>query len=175
MRTKACNGFTLLEMMLYVLFVSFIATATASWMVRLWTASTARNKKQAMLITLYTAHDMLVRDIHDASTDRSKWKEIGTECIIWHTKEGDVGWQREQEQLVRRDGRYSAKKKQWGKQTKNLIADHIDEVRFVCTGDPEISHISFAITAGSTRVEGVAAPLCRRLPWKEEAKKGEAS
>ena len=77
--------------------------------------------------------------------------------------------------MIRREGRYNLKKKEWNKQTKNLIADHVDKVRFACVGEQEIVHISFAITAGSTSVEGVAAPLCRRLPWREEVKGVEAS
>ncbi len=174
MRTKPCEGFTLLEMLIYILFFAFIAMATASLMVRLWQASCARNSKQETLIVLYTAHDMLLRDIQHAAADRKQWKEVLPECIIWHTKAGDVGWQWEHEQLIRREGRYNLKKKEWHKQTKNLIADHLNEVRFVCVGEPEIAHSSFTIRAGSTRVEGVAAPLCRRLPWREEVKGMEA-
>ncbi len=170
MRIKACEGFTLLELLLYILFFAFIALVTASFIVRLWQSSAHRNKKQEMLITLYTAHDMLLRDIHHAPADRKQWKEIQKECIIWHEKQGDVGWKREGEQLVRIEGRYHKKKNLWSKQTKNLIVKHVDEVKFMCVGEPDIKHVSFVITAGGTQMEGVAAPLCRRLPWKEEAK-----
>lgn len=173
MRTSAREGFTLLELLIYILFLSFIALAAATLMVRLWQASSNRHKKQESLITLYTAYDMLLRDIHQATADREQWKEVDKECIIWRTKRGDVGWQREDEQLVRREGRYHKKKNRWSKQTKNLIAKHVDAVQFVCVGEPEIAHVSFFITTGSTTVEGVVAPLCGRLAWKEGAgKKG---
>ena len=175
MNKQVCDGFTLLEVLIYILFFAFIAMATASWMVRLWQSSCARNSKQEALITMYSAHDMFLRDIQHAPADRKQWKEILPECLIWHMKAGDVGWQWEQEQLVRREGHYHHKKKEWHKQTKNLIVDHVDKVRFACVGEQEIVHISFAIIAGSTSVEGVAAPLCRRLPWREEVKGVEAS
>jgi type II secretory pathway pseudopilin PulG len=173
MRAREDDGFTLLEIMLYLLFISFIAMLTASWMVRIWQISTARNAKQQSLMTLYTAHDMLLRDVNAAPADRKQWKEMELECIIWHTKAGDVGWQREQKQLIRREGRYHHNKKRWGTQTKNLIADDIDTVRFIGKGESEIEQVSFSIIAGTTYVEGVALPLCRRLPWKEEASKEE--
>ncbi len=175
MSIRAREGFTLLELLLYMLFFAFIALATASFMVRLWQTSAQRNKKQESLITLYTAHDMLLRDIHRAPTDREQWKEIQKECIIWHAKEADVGWLREGEQLVRIEGRYHKKKKQWSKQTKNLIVSHVSALQFVCVGEPEITHVSFVITAGGTQMEGVASLLCRRLSWKEEAKRTAAS
>ena len=170
MKARAGDGFTLLEIMLYLLFVSFIATATASWMVRLWQALRARNAQQESLIALYTAHDMLLRDVNAAPADRKQWKEMELECIIWHTKAGEVGWQREQKQLIRREGRYHHKKKQWSKQTKNLIAHQVDTVCFMCKGEPEIAHVAFSLTAGTIKVDGVVTPLCRRLPWKKEAK-----
>jgi len=95
MSKQACDGFTLLEVLIYILFFAFIAMVTASWMVRLWQSSCARNSKQETLIVLYTAHDMLLRDIQHAPADRKQWKEVLPECIIWHAKAGDVGWQGE--------------------------------------------------------------------------------
>lgn len=158
MRVRVREGFTIIELLIYILFFAFIAMATGAWMVRLWQASAARNSKQEALIMLYTAHDMLLRDITHASVDCRHWKEMQAECIIWHTKRGDVGWWKENGSLVRATGRYNKQKKQWSSYTKNLIVDHVDAVRFAHEGEREIAQILFSIITGNQSVRGVATP-----------------
>jgi len=175
MQKTTRKGFTLIEMMLYVLFIAFIAMATASLMVHLWQSLYTRNQKQELLITLYLAHDMLVRDLHDAPVDPLLWKEIQHDTLIWHTKKGDIGWQRKQKQLVRKEGRYNAQKHRWSKVTISLIANQVTQVSFTCTRKPEIDCISFIITADTLEVKGAVAPSGRRLLWGENANKKERS
>ncbi len=162
------SGFTLLELLIYILFFSFITMASATWMARLWQDCVQRSKKQKSLINLYTAHDILIRDISGAPIDKSQWKEIKDDCIIWHTQKGDIGWLQEEDKLVRIEGSYISKKKQWSKKTKNIIAKPIQTVQFELTGDTQVNSVSFTISDEITSVENIVSPLCKALPWKAE-------
>lgn len=168
MTLQKYNGFTLLEILIYILFFSFITLAASMWIARLWQFSMLRSKKQESLITLYCAHDVLIRDLRAAPSDPTQWKATQENCIIWHTKNGDIGWLQDNDQLIRIEGRYNNTKKKWTKKTKSIIAKKINNVQFHMVGDTCIELISFTIADDTTSVENIISPLCKPLPWKQE-------
>lgn len=168
MRPDRYNGFTLLEFIIYILFFSFIAMATASWAVHLVHALRVRHAKQELLSMFHAAHDLLLQDIHHAPTERGQWKEIQPTCLIWTTHQKEIGWQWECKQLFRIEGRYNVTKKQWSHRTKNLVAAPVDMIQFTHVGKTEIKQIVFSITSDNTTVTGIASPLRRKLLWNEK-------
>ncbi len=161
------KGFTLLEVIIYILLFSFITLATSLWIARLWQFCVAKEKKQVSLITLYCAHDILSRDICNAPADKTKWKENNETCLIWHTQKGDIGWTQDDGQLVRIEGRYNKKQKKWTKKTKNKLAT-TKRVQFKVVGDTYIDYVEFTIADDITSVKNIVSPICRPLPWKKE-------
>ncbi len=162
------KGFTLLEVIIYILFFSFITTITALWMVRMWNVCMLKGTKQKSLISLYGAHDILIRDIQEAPADYTQWKEQQADCIIWHTPKADIGWCKQKDRLVRIEGMYDRVKKEWTKQTKSVVAMPVKAVTFTFAGKAELSHIVFIIDDGMTVVENNVSPLCNLLRWNSE-------
>lgn len=132
---------------------------------KLWQTCITRSKYQESLLQLYTAHDILIKDLSYAPCNNQKWKECNEVCMVWHMekKNVDIGWQLEHEKLIRIEGLYNGQKNQWVDKTKSVIATPVKGIHFTYKGDPQITCILFTLFNDTTRVEGAGAPLCGRL------------
>ena len=161
---QRCEGMTLLDFMIYLLLLAMITTLSASWVARLWPSFMAQTRKRASLVTLYTAHDVLRRDLKKAPHSTDGWKKRDSSFIVWKNGEKDVGWKKENNTLVRITGRFDAKKEVWKKSTKSMIAKQIDTVSFAVKGS--IDAVSFTLKEGNVVVTNEVRFETRKLPWK---------
>ena len=165
------NGTTLIELLIYLTLFSFIAMASVHFMVNLWNTMIKVGKKRFSLITLCTAHDVLLRDLERAPCQKEAWKQRLSSSIIWHqhNKQCDIGWVYEKKSLVRLEGNYDITKKRWHKKVQNLIAPAVK--KFNCMWhehDGKIDRIDFEITDELYSMSNRAILLGRPLPWKHK-------
>lgn len=157
------NGFMLIEFLIYLLIGSILTGILVVGMAQLWRCTISVYAKHTIALNLAMAHDTLLQDIRSAPAQRVQWKLIEPECIIWRTGSVDRGWQREQNQLVRREGRYHAKKGIWSSCTKNMVAHSIHQFFCSVQGTPEISAVQFQIRSENIQIIGAAVPQCRKV------------
>ncbi len=120
---------TLLECLLYMTFMAWLFSASMIMVSRTWRDCITISRKQRSSITLYSAYDLLVRDLQCAPSGRAAWKEITPTTLIWHSGGADIGWFVQDKSLIRAQGEYSTVTKKWKKKHANVIAQ-VDKVQF---------------------------------------------
>jgi prepilin-type N-terminal cleavage/methylation domain-containing protein len=158
------KGFTLIECLIYLVLIAFIATISISAIKQLWDVCIRSEKKRTLLINMMAAHDVLLHDLQQAPQTKKKWKICDASCLIWRNQnEEDRGWVHEEGSLFRITGIYDSKKKSWQKKSKNLVAPGIQKVQFTYCGSSEISHIDFALQDSYYTVQNRAILAKREL------------
>lgn len=98
-------------------------------------------------LTGVLVHDVIVRDLQPAPSDRSAWLAIAKDHIIWQGSDGKaIGWHHTNKQLVRKEGSYNTQTQQWGKHHASVVASGVDA--FSCQ-----------IQADEKRVQGITSTL----------------
>lgn len=110
-----------------------------------------------MRITLHMAHDLLVRDIHGASSKRETWKKIEPDIVIWHIGRKDVGWQYKKGQLLRIEGNFDESTNRWHKKVQSVVAQSIAEVQFHIYGQDAIEYVGFEFKADGKNKQYIVA------------------
>jgi hypothetical protein len=110
------KGFTLIELMIYLILTLFIMHHCIPWSIRsLILFGTMHTQAQSM-IDCCAAHDLFVKDIFNASKNDSSWMTLSPEKIIWkQNDESCVGWLYQDKRLVRITGTFNAIQAQWHK------------------------------------------------------------
>jgi len=87
-----------------------------------------------------------IRDITEAPCNKAKWLLIKSDELIWENNDFTVGWMKEKNTLVRRQGKFDKAKNIWGKKTKSLGAKNIHDVQFdVKRKDQHITAVSISL------------------------------
>ncbi len=163
---------TILEFLIYLALFSIIVAISVTGFSHLWITCMDYSNKRVSVINLYTAHDLLARDIRAAPADKKQWKCMTPSSIIWHaTNKKDIGWAQEGSNLVRIEGIYAATQKKWKKKTKNIVAKSMQTVRFDCVGneaDEKIDRVSYTIADKRESITSTILLANRQLPWKEK-------
>ncbi len=173
---KKRKGVTIIEFLVYLAIFSLIIMISMDWIVRLWQTCLFYSKKRVCLVNLSAAHDMLIRDLQNAPSSAANWKMKTTSQLIWtaSTKK-DICWMYENNTLVRIEGSYNEKKKQWKKKTKNLVASSIKKANFTCKEEGQIGYVDFTIADAYYTMNNSVMLLKRSLPWKEKEKDQQSS
>ncbi len=145
------KGITLLECLLYMTFMAWLFSASMILVSRTWRDCLTISRKQRSSITLYSAYDLLVRDIQCAPRTRSAWKEIMPATLIWHYGGIDIGWFVQDKSLIRAQGEYSTVTKKWKKRHANVIA-LVDKVQFEIGTDATIKRFNIILSDEYTTI-----------------------
>lgn len=170
LKTKCRTGFTILELLIYLTLFALISTATIRFIVTLWQTCRDQEKKQASLIQLSAAHDLLMRDLQMAPAEKNKWKIRSGSALIWSQEATkDIGWLNQNDSLVRIEGVYNAKKGVWQKKIKSLVLPSATKIQFACHEDNQIICIDFVIADAHHTMENTCMPLKRSLECQKKA------
>lgn len=161
MRNNA--GITLFECLIYIVLFSFIATAGASIVARLWmtgmkSAAIARSR-----LTLYSAFDAFYREIQSAPSSANQWKMISPACIIWSNEDAkDICWHTKNNMLFRTEGIYNADKAIWKKKYSASMAP-ITHLSFKVYDADSISALEIDLSDGITTIHETIALQNRKI------------
>ncbi len=103
------------------------------------------------------AHDLLVRDIHRASSQRKDWKKIEPDMLIWHVDTKDIGWHHKKGQLLRLEGNFDVSTNTWHKKVQSVVAQSITSVRFYVHGQDALEYVTFEFKAAGRNKEYLVA------------------
>lgn len=124
---KICHGFSTLEFLIYFSIMTFFSClVTHAW----WRFHhlIGIHADESNRVNLYCAHDLLVRDLMQASPDRMTWY-VQDQHFIWRTSACDVGWELSEQKLFRSQGSFNFYTATWSKRTRCLIADTIEHLQ----------------------------------------------
>jgi hypothetical protein len=124
------SGFSLIECMIYstvlAIFITIFFNGITHWIAQL----TKQGISTHILYELYAAHDLLIRDLRQAPTDRFEWKKITEEQVVWRGRDIDIGWYVHQGNLYRSSGSFNQSTDQWITHTKSLVARSVSDCKF---------------------------------------------
>lgn len=140
-KRRQLSGVTLFECLLYLGLFSCIACASSFIVSHLWQDYIKMSSKQRSALTLYTAYDMLYRDMQSAPNDREKWLLITPTALVWHVEKKDIGWSLYKQFLVRSEGIYQKLSKKWKKKSSCTVAP-IKTVKFELEGNQYIERLA---------------------------------
>src|ERR1700678_3013638 len=108
------KGFLLMECCVYLMLCAILTLTFIQWMTRTVyeTGRTIQSTDKSMMNFLI--QDVFMRDVQMAPNDRKSWVIILSDHVMWQTQEGvSVSWNIHNKQLVRKEGVYNRKIKQW--------------------------------------------------------------
>jgi len=149
MKTKQF-GFTALELVTYIAVLALLATVTMQWIVTTQVHITKQARTSCAFSNVCAAWDVLIRDLQQAPRQRTQWKQCVAGSYIWTTKQGDIGWTCTKEGLIRSQGTYNTKNKNWTSQEQALVTQ-------------SVTQCSLELIEQGGVVEAVAATLHARL------------
>jgi hypothetical protein len=109
------KGFLLVECCVYLMICAMLTLTIMQWLTQ--TAAQAgrviESTDRGMMSNL--VHDVLMRDIQAGPSDSAAWLCINADEIVWKMNDGTtVGWYKQKNKLVRKEGSYDAVHKDWG-------------------------------------------------------------
>lgn len=124
------KGFSLIECLVYVLIVGLLANMLFMWVVRIQQTVYQQAKDQTVTVGIYSAQDLMARDLSMAPSAMSDWKVMSGTQLIWHGPTIDTGWALEDGKLYRYEGHYSLENHSWSARAKSLVSDQIATCNF---------------------------------------------
>ncbi|MGB8367302.1 MAG: hypothetical protein WCD44_02995 [Candidatus Babeliales bacterium] len=155
---KNKKGFLLLSFFIYLLLFSFLIVLSFDWIITFFKNHFIHANRNATLVNMCTAQDLLVRDIHQTPRIFHEWKKITPSEIIWSitNQNKDIGWCFKNKKLFRNEGSYSKQKQKWNKKTTSLAVQQLNNVVFTVnkqlgTDKPSIKNITIEYTASKMK------------------------
>jgi hypothetical protein len=164
------KGFMLMEFLIYLALFTVIMLALMGMVAQLWIPAMSYTKKQSCRIDLVTAHDCFMRDVKNAKAEKTSWKIISSNTLIFTAGDHDIGWTVKEGDLIRIEGTFNVKKATWQKATKSLIVKDIDKTIFAINGDPEVQYVSFLFAKAGDEIKSEVVLINGTLPWKVKKK-----
>lgn len=155
-----------MEFLVYLALFTVIMLALTGMVTQLWIPAMSYTKKQSCRIDLVTAHDCFIRDVKTAKAEKSSWKTISSNMLIFSAGDHDVGWTVKEGDLMRIEGAFNLKKGTWEKPIKSLIVKNVDKVFFEVKGDPEVQYVSFVFAKADDEIKSEVTLINGALPWK---------
>src|SRR5207245_3483204 len=93
-------------MQLYTFVIYLLFFCLLTWLISNWTASTVSSyllmvNKQTLLSSVHMIHDQLVRDIHEAVVQKSRWTDVNNQTVHLITNQSSIVWKLRNGQLLR--------------------------------------------------------------------------
>ena len=152
---------TIIEFLIYLTLFMIIGMASSSWIVSVWKTFLDQTRKNSQLITLYSAHDRIVRDIKNTIDS----KEIAHQLICITPKEA-IGYHLADQTLKRTQGTFDIENNQWKKHNTTTIAEKV--THFSCIKND--TSISFSLKNNIVEIDTMISLPKKVLPWKIERK-----
>lgn len=126
---KRHKGFTLIEVLLYLVLSSFVIIVSFNAVVTIQRQQMNIEKKSKQVMELYAAIASLTRDIEAAPCNKEQWIDTGPNRLVWKTNKKQIAWFIEKDALVRTEQRYR-EQGGWSRRSKSVIAHSITQ--FIC-------------------------------------------
>lgn len=121
------KGFSLLLFLLYLLLFTMVTFFSCHIIVTLIIPSLKSLRRSHSTIALHIATDLFVQDIRTINQERSGWKVIQSQELIWTSYDYDIGWRFNNNCLERIEGVYD---QGWTKKTVSVVACNMSKVIF---------------------------------------------
>lgn len=151
------DGFSLIELLVYLFFFALLASSSVLLISRWYTRETHLAHDQRSLISLHTAHDLIVADVQQARP-LNQWKMLHDDAIVFSTEQTDICWQKKDNTLIRITGRYHVSEAKWSEKTMSVVAQSITTIKFETTPH---NIVHFMLKDDVNIVEGYAQPRGR--------------
>lgn len=152
---KGVAAFTLLEMVIALALTSLLSLLVAQWFSSSHLVVRHQAQQTTRLMALYSAQNVLARDMQQAPANLQEWYELGDGTYVWRTANLAVGWHVENDTLYRTQGHYDVKKQHWGKHKKNCVAVGVHQ----CVLKPVYKH--------NGTIEAIEGSLMATIDGKE--------
>lgn len=133
------QGSLLVELLIYVTLFAILGALGFAWFSRSQRQLLATAQSSNSLMCLYSATDLLVRDLRASPQDQRLWLAQGPESIIWRTAHADIGWYKQNRSLYRVEGSYNQPKGTWNKKKRSIAIQNLESINFQI--NQELGHI----------------------------------
>lgn len=123
-------GTTLMELIVYISLVALVGTIGFTWFYQTQRQFLATSDSNKGLMQLYSALDLLVRDLRTAPMQQHAWIKQEAETLLWSTVHGHVAWFKQGSSLYRIEGNYDLHKDRWLKKKKSVALQNLDSIAF---------------------------------------------
>jgi hypothetical protein len=153
---KAHKGITLFECLIYITLFSIIASSSMFIITRLWRSFMHRSSIEKSRLTLYTAFDVLRKDIHTAPSLQTEWKLCAPAMMVWSlddTQKKDRGWVFDGSKLMRIEGVFDSNQGMWKSKKHSSTIAELHEMRIDYSQKKHMSHITVYLSDGTTSIK----------------------
>ncbi len=124
------RGSLMIELLIYIALVAIIVLGAFSWFSRSERSLLKLGAASNMLMALYSATDLLVRDVRLSPKNRNAWFCLDSQTIIWHGDANDIGWYVDKRTLYRIEGTYDQMQGTWRNKKRSIALQNIENGLF---------------------------------------------
>ena len=124
------QGSLLIELLIYISLFAFLGAISFSWFSRSQRQLLLTAQSSNQLMRLYSALDLLVRDLRISSRNANGWLMTDSQNIIWRTPKADIGWYVDNHTLYRVEGSFNEGAMRWNKKKRSVAIQNLESVYF---------------------------------------------
>lgn len=129
-KKRVVAGFLLLESLIYLALSSFFFLVLFQFIVATYGNYKKIQHYNSNISSLYSAADLIIKDLQSASSDINTWQKITDSSIVWKSKSHDIGWFLKNKKLYRVEGQYNLSRDNFSNKIKSLAANNIHSLLF---------------------------------------------
>jgi type II secretory pathway component PulJ len=148
------QGSLLVELLIYVTLFAILGVMGFAWFSRSQRQLLATAQSTNGLMSLYSATDLLVRDLRASPQDQRLWLAQEAETIIWRTAQADIGWYKQNKSLYRVEGSYNQRLGKWNKKKRSIAIQNLESIDFQINqehGQIQKVEVTLAVNCGGTK------------------------
>lgn len=151
------RGSLLIELIIYLVLVGVLGLCAFTWFTRSQRQLLRSGQSSNVLMQLYSATDLLIRDLRASPRASDAWIVRGPSALVWRTPDGDVGWYVQKKALYRIEGSYNSQSAKWAKRTRSLAIQGLEQIDMQAIQEhDEIDHIEVTLVVASGGVRHTA-------------------
>lgn len=140
------RGSLIIELIIYLALVAFLGVSAFTWFARSQRQLLHGGHASNVLMQLYSATDLLIRDLRMSPRARDAWLVRGPSSVIWRGVQGDVGWYAQKNGLYRIEGKYNPQTAKWTQGRRSLALQGITRVEIhPVEAKNEIDHVEVTL------------------------------
>ncbi len=128
-RSTTLSGFVLIECLCYLAIICVLMGVMFPCVVSMHKNVVQALAMQALILDTHAALDFIARDISHTDNAKKAWKRTEDELIL-HIGNQDIGWVKQQNNLVRISGMYKTADRSWTIREKSLVLEHVKQVAY---------------------------------------------
>ncbi len=145
MRFHGFRGFTLVEYTVWLGICAIALPIIAAVTINFIQARIKLAQKERALSSIIALNTLWSRDIEMASRDITQWHRSTHTELIWHTNNGDIGWQNNNQSLMRTEGIFSSKNNRWLKKSTITLLENCETISFTILRKKYIESVDISI------------------------------